>query len=143
MAKARARWGRLARILSRDGAAPRVMGRFYLALVQSVLLYGSETWVLTDPMLEVLRTFHHRSARYISRMFIRKGANEQWVCPPSKDVLEKAGLLPIETYIARRKATLWPYASATPIFQLCKTSPSVDRRKKWWTHDVPDGGNVA
>jgi hypothetical protein len=143
LAKARARWGRLAKILSRDGASPKVMGQIFLAVVQSVLLFGSETWVLTDQMMDALRSFYLRSVRYITRMFIHKGANEQWVCPRTTDVLATAELEPIETYIARRKATVWQYAATTPIFQRCKACPRGRvHRKTWWRDDVPDGVDV-
>jgi hypothetical protein len=43
--RARTKWGQIGRILSRKGANPRSMATFYKAIVQSVLLYGSESWV--------------------------------------------------------------------------------------------------
>ena len=49
--KAQKSWGRLSRILSREGADPKVSGKFYKAVAQAVLLFGEETWVLT-PMME-------------------------------------------------------------------------------------------
>jgi hypothetical protein len=45
--KARKCWGQLSRLLSRHHARPRTMARFYTAVVQAILLYGCETWVLT------------------------------------------------------------------------------------------------
>jgi hypothetical protein len=51
MKKARKRWARVSRVLTRNGASPKMMGKFYTAvLVRSVLLYGSETWVLSEKM---------------------------------------------------------------------------------------------
>ena len=44
--KARVTWGRLARILGREGADPKVSRNFYIAVTQQVLLFGAETWVL-------------------------------------------------------------------------------------------------
>ena len=43
LSKARSTWGRLNRILSSRDASPKVMARFYLAVVQAVLLYGSDS----------------------------------------------------------------------------------------------------
>ena len=37
-------------ILSREGAAPQVFGLFFNAMVQTVLLFGLETWVVTSRM---------------------------------------------------------------------------------------------
>ena len=44
--------GRLKRILSREGADKRVSGNFFKAVVQQVLLFGSETWVVA-PIIEI------------------------------------------------------------------------------------------
>ena len=41
LGKARKIWGRLKRILSREGADKRVSGNFFKAVVQQVLLYGA------------------------------------------------------------------------------------------------------
>ena len=39
--RARVKWGWLAKILGRDGVDKRNTGRFYVAVVQVVLLFGS------------------------------------------------------------------------------------------------------
>ena len=44
---ARAVWRRMTIILSREGAEQRVSGFFLKAVVQAVLLFGYETWVVT------------------------------------------------------------------------------------------------
>ena len=64
--KARAKWALVFRILARDGATPRISAFFYKAIVQAVLLFGSETWHVTQSMLNHLSTFHHHAARHIS-----------------------------------------------------------------------------
>ena len=43
LGKARRSWGRLSRVLSREGADPKVSRAFYIAVTQAVLLFGSET----------------------------------------------------------------------------------------------------
>ena len=101
MTKARQRWAGLSRGLVREGASPRVSGFFYLAVVQSVLLFGSETWVWSESMRLTLRGFHHRVARRLTGLSAHRH-NGVWVVPPAEDALRAAGLLPIEEYIARR-----------------------------------------
>ena len=39
--KARARWNSIARVLKEEGANARTMSKFYLTIVQAVLLYGA------------------------------------------------------------------------------------------------------
>ena len=46
LGKARRSWGRLYRVLGREGADLKVSGTFYKAVAQAVLLFGAETWVL-------------------------------------------------------------------------------------------------
>ena len=45
--KARRKWERLMRVMSRERADARTSVQIYLAVVQLVLLYRSETWVMT------------------------------------------------------------------------------------------------
>ena len=48
--KARMVWRRMSRILSREGARPRVSGFFFNAVFQSVVLFGADTWVVNPRM---------------------------------------------------------------------------------------------
>ena len=57
LSRARAVWKRMTRILSREGAEPRVSGFLFKAMVQAVLVFGSETWVVTPCMGRVLGGF--------------------------------------------------------------------------------------
>ena len=54
MVKAWAVRQRLTRILSREGVAPQVYGFLFKAMVQLVLLFGAETWIVTPYMGRVL-----------------------------------------------------------------------------------------
>ena len=55
--KARVSWGRLARVLGREGADPKMSRSFYTAVTQQVLLFGAETWVLTRKIESALDAF--------------------------------------------------------------------------------------
>ena len=108
LAKAKAKWGALSRLLIKDGASCAYRSRIYLVVVSTVLLYGAETWVLTDRIRRVLEAFHHSCARSITRTFIRRVSNREggddfWIYPSTAEVLKKAKLLLIETYITKRR----------------------------------------
>ena len=60
------KWGRLSRMLVHEGADTRTSGKFYVALVQLVLLLISETWVVMPFVLRVLVRLHHWVERNIS-----------------------------------------------------------------------------
>jgi hypothetical protein len=61
--KARKSWGRVSCILRAENASPKVCGVFYIAIVQAVLLFGSETWKVSPLSLKSLEGFHIRAAR--------------------------------------------------------------------------------
>ena len=55
LGKARNIWGRLKRILSREGADKRVSGNVFKAAVQQVLLFEAEMWVMTPRIKRALK----------------------------------------------------------------------------------------
>ena len=66
LGKARKSWGRLSWVLGREGADSKVSGNFYKAVAQAVLLFGAETWVLTQRMEKELDRFQSRVARRLT-----------------------------------------------------------------------------
>jgi hypothetical protein len=135
--KARKRWMRVSRVLTREGADTRVCGMFYKAVVQSVLLYGCETWVITSQVLQVLEGFHNRVARRLSgkRPYLHPVENK-WVYPPIAEALEEASLYSIDHYISVRQNTLAVNIATRPILELCRESERLSgsiRRLFWWT----------
>jgi hypothetical protein len=66
-------WGRLRKVLEKGKMKnPRVATTIYKVVIQTLLLYGSETWKVTTPMLKRLENFHRRCARYITGHHIRQ-----------------------------------------------------------------------
>ena len=60
----------IARVLVKTGAMMRSHGMMYKAVAKSVLLYGSESWVLKRDMVKVIEGFHHRASRQITRIAV-------------------------------------------------------------------------
>jgi hypothetical protein len=97
-------WARVRQVLLKENAPPRVSDKFYKAIVQSVLLYGSKTWVLSTAALARLEGFHLRAACRMAKEHVpRRGPQQQWVYPPSDKVLEKCGMHTIQHYINVRR----------------------------------------
>ena len=134
--RARAKWSKIGRILSRDGANPRIMATFYKAIVQSTLLYGAESWALTKRMMQNLRSFHRRCARHITGWNIRQDTDTgEWICPDSETTVRKAGLWTIEEYIESRKDIVMKFAQGRSIYRRCiKSQPIANssHRAVWW-----------
>ena len=81
LAKARRSWGRLQRILRREGATPRVSGSFFKAVVQQVLLFGAETWVVTPKIDRSLSGFLHEEARRLTGWQAHRERDVDWYYP--------------------------------------------------------------
>jgi len=146
LAKARKRWGMFSRVLRRENCRPKVAAMFYKATVQAVLLFGSETWVLTPPMLKALEGFHHRVARQLTGKVGRYLPREdRWVYPPIDEVLAEAGLFKLEVYIRRRQNRIVDYVSTRPIMDHCWGKERLGGSSKWatWWDYVEDGEETS
>ena len=134
--KARSRWASLSRVLVREGSTPRISGLFYKAVVQAVLLYGCESWVLTDKVWKTLESFHNRAARRISRKMPYK-VGEDWVYPPIAEAREEAGFYTIQHYVEKRQNRVAAYIATRPIWPHCvyaDANPELQSsRIRWWT----------
>ena len=85
---ARKKWEQLPRYLSREGADARNSGQIYLAVLQLVILYGSETRVLTPRMKRVVGRFHHRVANRLTGRQLWRGRDGGWVYPLLEDAMQ-------------------------------------------------------
>ena len=69
--------------------------RLYSALVLSILLYGSESWLTTGTHLKLLKTFHHRCVRIICGTTL-------FAFQRTSKLLKKANISSIESLVGSR-----------------------------------------
>ena len=135
--KARATWGLIGKFLKiKTDSNIRIMSIFYKVIIQTILLYGSESWVINEQVRNKLRTFHNRCARFITGRFITKSDDGTWVFPETTKTLELAYLLSIDDYIIQRRGTVLEYAIETEIFRRCQSAKEFfksDNKLEWWT----------
>ena len=79
--KSRKSWYQLDRVWEREGADTRTSGYFYITVVQAILLFRLEIWVVTPRIKRLLGYFHHRVARGISGKMSRQRAEGRWEYP--------------------------------------------------------------
>ena len=130
---ARQNWAWLTQILSREGADARTLRQIYLTVVQLVLLYRSDSLVLTLCMKIVLGIFHHRVAHRLTGRKPKRGRGGGWIYPPLDDAMAEAGLQEVETYVSRCHNTVAQYILTRPIIDLYlaakrRMGPRVARR---------------
>ena len=128
-------WARIGQVLRRENAPPRVSAKFYKAIVQSVLLYGSKTWVLSPAAIARLKEFHTRTVYRMAKEHVPHwGLNLEWVYPSSEAVLEECGMRTIHHYIDVQRETIAKYVVGRSILAECQ---GADRRhalvpRQWW-----------
>ena len=84
-----------------------------------VLLYGSERWVVTGEMLNVLEEFYHQGERRITGMTATRGVGGEWEYPPVVAAMEGTGNHYIGEYIRGWQVTIVEKVDFLPIYKLC------------------------
>ncbi len=113
------------------------MGYFYKAVVQAVLLLGSELWTFNESLKMQFQSFHcSRVARFLTGKHIRPLEDGSWHCSPSADVLQEAGLETVEEYISRRRRqTFRGFVTHRPMYLHCMLSAAavvLAHKTVWW-----------
>ena len=107
-------------ILRREGATPRISGNFFKAVVQQVLRFGAEAWVVTPKMERALSAFLHGAARRLTGRQPRREKDRDWHYPSLEGEMKEAGLPDIRTSILRRQNTIAQYIATRPLLDLCE-----------------------
>ena len=122
LTKARAVWRRMIRILSREGESPRVSIFFFKYFVQSVLIFGAETWVVTPCMGQVLGGFQDQVTGRLTGRPPWRQSDGKWDYTSVEAMGAEAGFETMETYIRRRKNTVAQYISTQLFLGLCEAT---------------------
>ena len=132
--KASRSWGRLYRVLGREGADPKVSRAFYIAVTQAIFLFRLETWMLTARMEKALDSFQSRVTRKITGKHPRRRKDGSWFYPPVEGVMKETGLVGIRVSILRRQNTVAQFITTRPILDLCEkaTQRPGARVARWW-----------
>ena len=76
--RARLVWGRLGTLMRREGAEPRVLEMFDRAVAQAILLFGSDTWVLSEAMDRKVDVTHTCFPQHITGTRAQRIADGTW-----------------------------------------------------------------
>ncbi len=109
--------------------------KFYKAVVQAILLYGSKTSNLTKAALARLEGFHIRAAYKMARVHRpKRGEHGLWQYPKSADVLEECAMRPIAEYILVRRQTIAVYVADRSILETCRQGNRQrgSMPRQWW-----------
>ena len=91
-------------------------------MVQAVLLFRAEVWVLTLRMERSLDSFQNRVTRQIARRHRRRRGGGSWAYPLLEEVMREAGFEVIRKSVTRRQNTVAQYTTTRQILDLCERS---------------------
>ena len=96
------KWARLYRILGREGVDPRISGNFYKAIVQAILLFCLDTWVMKPRIGRTLGRSHHRVVRHTAGINTKRYTTRRWEYQPPNAAILTVGLDKVDTYVFRQ-----------------------------------------
>ncbi len=145
MWKARGVWARVGQVLGWENVMPWMAAKFYKAVIQAILLYGSKTRNLMESTLARLEGFHICVAyRMAWRHGPKRGTNCVLVYPKLAVVLEECRMRIIVEYIRKCRNTIAIYVAMQPILDVCrevKRQRESMPRQWWW--EQPMSFNVV
>ena len=89
-----------------------------MEVVQEVLLFGSETWVMSPHIGRMLGGFYHRVICQLKGQNPRQKLGDILVYPSFDTVVVEAGLDWVEMYVTRRQNTVTQFVANRPIVGL-------------------------
>ncbi len=103
VAAAWGRWRKISNLLVNRNIGLRSRGRVYEACVRSALLYGAETWALTNRLMEVQRSCDRRMLRYMVGVRWQDGRS-------SSEVAEMCGVEDLSAKLRQRRLRWFGHA---------------------------------
>ena len=129
----------MSRILIREGAALRVSGFLFKAVVQAVLFFISETWVVTSRMGKALGGFQAQVVIQLTVWLLWRTLGGKWTYTLAAAAREKAGFVTTEEYIRRHQNTVAQYIATQSLLDLCEgleSAPGAQVGMRWWEQAV-------
>ena len=79
-------------MLWREGADTQVLEMFYRVVVQAVMIFRSESWVLSADTEGTTEGVHKGFLKHITGNLAQRNPDGTWVMPETGVVLETAGI---------------------------------------------------
>ena len=99
---------------------------FYRSVVQEVLLFGAETWVLLAAMSKNMEGVHVGFLWKVTVKMARRQWDGTWRRVDSESVLKEVETQTLGTYINRRKTALAEWVVLQPIYEVCDRYTSYE-----------------
>ena len=95
-----------------------MLGIFYVARVQVVIIYGLYMWVMPPHIGNKIGGLHHQVVQRLMRWQPKRRLDGAWDYPPLAEAMAEAGIQEVDTYVARRQKTYTQFISARTIMDM-------------------------
>ena len=75
-------------------------------MVQTVILYRNEIWVIIGETVKLLEAFQHQTARSITEKMAQNIREQGWESSLVEEAIEAVGLCQMQEYLRRRQVTI-------------------------------------
>ena len=116
------------------GEYPWRYGRFYVAVVKSILLLGSDMWLVTPKILREMGSVHNWEGIHFYGRTPHQKRNIGWDYHTIGEELADAGLYMIIVYVNRYQNTMAQYISMWPILDIAVSEERMP------AHQISYGG---
>ena len=107
-------------MIRRVGAYSKVVSMFYMAVTQAVLLFVSETWVLSVSMEKTVDVIHTGFLKQITGKKALRKVDGTWSTPKAEEVQEEVGTQTEMTHIGIKQETAAQWVVLPSIFKACE-----------------------
>ena len=91
-------------------------------MIQTILIFGAETWVVTPGMGKAPGGFQTQVSRRLTGNLPRRKTDGTWRYNSAAAAREAAGFLTIEEYVRRLQNTVAYYIATKSLLDLCEGS---------------------
>ena len=103
-----------------------------MVVVQAVILFESDMWVVTPHMEKALKGFHHRAVWWMTSMGPKNKLDGAGVYPPVGATMVTVGLDEIGVYIYCLQNTVAQYIATCPIMESCLAAERRTGKRISW-----------
>ena len=117
-----------------EGAYARTLGNFYMLVMQVVIIFVLDMWVMSPLIGRKLGRFHHQLIRQMMGKQPIWKVGESWVYPSLAAEMVEAVLEEVETYVSHRQKKIKHFIATIPIIDICLVAerrPGVLVSHRW------------
>ena len=109
----------------------------FKSVVQSVLLFGAETWVVTPCMVRVLGGLQYQVTWRLTGQIPRQRMDGKWEYTLVETARAEEGFDPMETYIRQMHTLAAQYITTQSLIYLCEAAERNQGERlgmRWWCY---------